>query len=192
MSKAPTSDALARLLDPVVAGSGLDLESVDVTPAGKRRLLRVVVDKDGGITLDDVAAVSTAVSAALDDGDVMGGTPYVLEVTSPGVDRPLTQPRHWRRAVGRLVTAVLAAGGEVIGRVTACDDAGVTVDAEGEGGRAYAWDDLVRGRVQVEFRRPGEAVALDADGDDGDTDSVNDSVNDTDNDTDDDSDEGEE
>ena len=187
MSKAPTSDALARLLDPVVAGSGLELESVDVTPAGRRRLLRVVVDKDGGISLDDVAAVSTAVSAALDDGDVMGGTPYVLEVTSPGVDRPLTQPRHWRRAVGRLVTAVLAAGGEVTGRVSACGDGGVTIGTEGEGGRTYAWDELVRGRVQVEFRRPDSRTGDDSDdSDDSDTD-------DSDSDTDDsDTDEGEE
>ena len=67
-----------------------------ITPAGKRRLLRVVVDRDGGLGLDTVAAVSTAVSAVLDERDPMGGSPYVLEVSSPGVDRPLTEPRHWR------------------------------------------------------------------------------------------------
>jgi ribosome maturation factor RimP len=153
MSKAPTPDVLARLLEPVVAGSGVDLEEVELTPAGKRRLVRVVVAKDGGISLDDVAAVASAVSSALDEGDVMGTMPYVLEVSSPGVDRPLTQPRHWRRATGRLVTAVLAGGGETTGRVRSCDDDGVTLDVDGTE-RTLAWGDVVRGRVQVEFRRP--------------------------------------
>ena len=93
-----TRAALLRLLEPVVAEAGFDLEDVLVTPAGKRRQVRVIVDGDGGVSLDDVAVVSQRVSAALDDSAAMGSGPYVLEVTSPGVDRPLTQPRHWRRA----------------------------------------------------------------------------------------------
>ena len=108
MAKASDRDSLMRLLDPVVTTQGLDLEDVVVTPAGRRRLLRVVVDRDGGLSLDAVAAVSTAVSAALDDSDAMGGAPYVLEVTSPGIDRPLTEPRHWRRNLTRLVTVATA------------------------------------------------------------------------------------
>ena len=107
----PTARTSCDCSTPVVAERGLDLEDVQVTPAGKRRLLRVVVDQDGGVGLDSVATVSTAVAAALDDSDVMGGSPYVLEVTSPGVDRPLTQPRHWRRARSRLVEATVAEDG---------------------------------------------------------------------------------
>src|SRR3954468_17179478 len=103
MGAASNRDALLRLLSPVVSDAGVDLEDVQVTPAGKRRLVRVVVDADGGWGLDRVASVSTAVSTALDDSDAMGGSPYVLEVTSPGVDRPLTAPRHWRRNRTRLV-----------------------------------------------------------------------------------------
>ena len=93
---------------PWSTAQGLDLEDVVVTPAGKRRLLRVVVDQDGGVDLDTVAGVSTAVSATLDESDAMGGAPYVLEVTSPGVDRPLTAPRHWRRNRDRLVKVATA------------------------------------------------------------------------------------
>jgi len=95
--------ALERLLEPVVRAAGLDLESVRVGSAGRRRLLRLVVDADGGVDLDNIALVSREASARLDDTGAMGEAPYTLEVSSPGVDRPLTQPRHWRRAVGRLV-----------------------------------------------------------------------------------------
>ena len=155
--------ALMQLLEPVVAGAGFDLEDVIVTPAGKRRQVRVIVDSDGGVSLDDIATVSHAISAALDDGDAMGSGPYVLEVTSPGVDRPLTQPRHWRRASGRLVRATLAGGGEVTGRVTAADDQAVVLGT-GDGERRIEYGELTRGLVQVEFNR------RDADEPDGDED----------------------
>ncbi len=173
MTKASTHDGLVRALAPVLARAGLDLEGVEVTPAGKRRLLRVVVDRDGGVSLDDVAAVSSAVSATLDSSAAMGGLPYVLEISSPGVDRPLIEPRHWRRARGRLVTASLTAGGEVTGRVASVGDAGVDLDTAGTL-RAYAWGELSRGRIQVEFNRQdtvghaggSDAEAADAEGSD--------------------------
>jgi ribosome maturation factor RimP len=146
-------EALLRLLAPVVERHGLDLEDVTVTPAGKRRMLRVVVDRDGGVGLDMVAEVSTAVSQTLDDSDAMGGAPYVLEVTSPGVDRPLTEPRHWRRARGRLVKATLHDGDVAAGRVAEVDDEAVTLDVDGVPTR-LAWAEVSAGRVQVEFNRP--------------------------------------
>ena len=149
-------DDLLRLLGPVVAGRGLDLEDVQVTPAGRRRLLRVVVDRDGGVPLDSVATVSTAVSAALDESDAMGGAPYVLEVTSPGVDRPLTEPRHWRRARSRLVSVPLAEGGSLTARVLDADDDGLLLDVDGAE-RRFAWTDVGSGRVQVEFNRRDDA-----------------------------------
>lgn len=150
-----TRAALMRLLEPVVAGAGFDLEDILVTPAGRRRQVRVIVDGDGGVSLDDVAEVSHEISVALDDSAAMGSAPYVLEVTSPGVDRPLTQPRHWRRATGRMVRATLADGGEVTGRVTAADDVAVTFDTGGRE-RRLGHDELTRGVVQVEFNRRGE------------------------------------
>ncbi|GAA0399574.1 hypothetical protein Acor_21960 [Acrocarpospora corrugata] len=142
-------DRLVELLSPVVTAEGLDLEDVTITPAGKRRLVRVVVDRDGGISLDDVSEVSRSVSEQLDATDLLGGNPYVLEVSSPGVDRPLTQPRHWRRAKGRLVKAELRDGAAAEGRILVADE--TAVEIEGAGRFEYA--DLVKGKVQVEFRR---------------------------------------
>ncbi|MCU1671240.1 MAG: uncharacterized protein JWP40_4167 [Blastococcus sp.] len=163
----PATSRLAGWIQPVVADAGYDLEELVVTPAGRRSVVRVVVDRDAGVTLDDIAEVSRAVSDALDSNDDgMGRTPYVLEVTSPGVDRPLTEPRHWRRNTGRLVTVPVGPAGsadEVTGRVTAVTDAGVelAVEVKGKPGakkrpptpRQVAWAQLGAGRVQVEFGR---------------------------------------
>jgi ribosome maturation factor RimP len=171
MGSVTPRDRLMELLEPVVRASGLDLEDVTVTPAGKRRLLRVIVDRDGGVSLDDVAEISRAVSAELDSGEAMGSAPYVLEVSSPGVDRPLTEPRHWRRAVKRLVKADLRDGTSAEGRITATDETGVELDVDGVPHR-IDYQDLARGRVQVEFRRLDETdddgEDAEDDGDDGD------------------------
>jgi ribosome maturation factor RimP len=142
---------LVALLEPVIVEAGYDLEELSVSQAGRRSLVRVVVDADGGITLDDIATVSRAASAALDDDDgFLGRSPYTLEVTSPGVDRPLTLPRHWSRNVGRLVK-VQVGEEHVAGRVTAADDNGVTFDAS----RLIPYGELGDGKVQVEFARKG-------------------------------------
>jgi ribosome maturation factor RimP len=161
MGSASPRDHLMKLLEPVVSAEGLDLEDVTVTQAGKRRLLRVIVDRDGGVSLDDVADVSQAVSTALDDDDVMGQAAYTLEVSSPGVDRPLTEPRHWRRAAKRLVKAEMRDGTVIEGRIVAADEGGVDLDVAGAA-RRLGFEDLTRGRVQVEFRRLD-----DVDGDEG-------------------------
>jgi len=162
---------LRAVLEPVVERAGAELEDLTEQRAGSRRLIRVVVDRDGGVSMDDVADVTRAVSEALDGYAPMGETAYVLEVTSPGIDRPLTEPRHWRRARSRLVKVVLKAGGEVVGRVTASDDDGVTLlldaasDAQGEQ-RTLAYGEIARARMQVEFNRAAESAddsALDED-----------------------------
>src|SRR3984885_3713760 len=114
--RSPDEGRIADVIRPVVAAAGMDLEAVRVTAAGRRRLLRVVVDSDLGVSLDDAAAISRKLSAALDTVAVMGDFPYTLEVSSPGVDRPLTEPRHWRRAAGRLVQVAVADAGVVSGR----------------------------------------------------------------------------
>ena len=151
------------LLEPVVSGAGYDLEDLTVSAAGKRSVVRVLVDKDGGITLDDVADVSRLVSDALDAADeqdpTLLGTSYVLEVSSPGVDRPLTAPRHWRRNVGRLVRIALRDGRTAQGRVSAADDDAVTLD----GTRVLPYAEVARGSVQVEFNRKDETGPHDED-----------------------------
>ena len=141
----------AELVDPLSA-LGFDVEAIEVTPAGKRRVLRVAVDKDGGVTLDDVAEATREVSRVLDDSDVMGVQPYTLEVTSPGVDRPLTQPRHWRRNAGRLVRVSCRDGSTVTGRIAGSDDEAASLDVDGTE-RRVAFADVAKAKVQVEFNR---------------------------------------
>ncbi len=160
---APGSSDTARLtalIEPVLHALDMDLEAVKVGTAGRRRVLRIVVDADGGVDLDDIAEVSREVSAKLDASDAMGDAPYTLEVTSPGVDRPLTQPRHWRRAIGRLVIVAVngeeAAGqAEPPARIVDADQQGVTLETDGAT-RTIRYGDLGPGRVQVEFGRESE------------------------------------
>jgi ribosome maturation factor RimP len=151
-------DDLHARLEPLVAGLGFDLEELRVTRVGRRTLVKVVVDADGGLELDDVAEVSRAVDAHLDADDPFSG-PFVLEVSSPGVDRPLTEPRHWRRNVGRLVEVkvdVTRDAAPLTARIISADDSGVTFDAAGASVTA-GYAQLGPGRVQIEFNRPASA-----------------------------------
>jgi len=154
---------IADVIGPVIAAAGMDLESVRVSAAGRRRLLRVVVDSDRGVSLDDAAAISRKLSAALDAAPVMGDFPYTLEVSSPGVDRPLTDPRHWRRAVGRLVQVTAADAGPISGRVLAADADGVTLDVAGDH-RRFGYAALGAGAIQVEFGHPQTELGATGDG----------------------------
>lgn len=147
------TDRLTGLLAAPIEALGLDLEAVDLSRAGKRSVLRVAVDKDGGVDLDDIAAATGEVSRVLDDSDAMGTGSYTLEVSSPGVDRPLTLPRHWRRNTGRLVKANLADGDEVTGRIVGTDDDGADIDVDGTV-RRVAFGDVGKARIQIEFKRP--------------------------------------
>jgi ribosome maturation factor RimP len=147
-----TKEQLVEELTRPLHDAGYDLEAVEVTPAGRRRLVRVAVDKDGGVTMDEIAETTKTVSRLLDESDVMGEQPYTLEVTSPGVDRPLTLPRHWRRNRGRLVRAQLTDGREVTGRVKETSEERVELDTD-EGARTVQLADVATARVQVEFNR---------------------------------------
>ena len=156
---AVNAEAIARAVASVVAEAGLDLEDVVVHPAGRRTLVRVVVDVDGGLSLDAVAAVSGPVSDAIDASGLVGETGYTLEVTSPGVDRPLTEPRHWRRARSRLVEVSLATGDTFTARLTGSDEETAKF---AEVGRTVALADVARAQVQVEFNaRPSAGLPAD-------------------------------
>lgn len=144
----------AELVDPLRA-LDLDVEAVEITPAGNRRILRVAVDKDGGVTLDEVAEATREVNRVLDDSDVMGEQPYTLEVTSRGVDRPLTLPRHWRRNASRLVKVTFTDGSSATGRILESDDEAVTIEVSGRK-RTVAYTEVGKALVQVEFNRRAE------------------------------------
>jgi len=146
------TDRLAAALAPSIEALGLDLEAVEVTRAGKHSMLRVAVDKDGGVDMDDIADATRAVSAVLDESDLMGNTPYTLEVSSPGVDRPLTLPRHWRRNAGRLVKVTFTGEAEAVeGRIAASDDEGATLSVAGDEVRV-AYADMKKAKIQIEFK----------------------------------------
>jgi ribosome maturation factor RimP len=137
---------------------GLDVEAVEVTPAGNRRVLRIAVDGDDGVSLDTIADATRVVSDTLDESDVMGERPYTLEVTSRGVERPLTLPRHWRRNVDRLVAVTFIDGvepGSVTGRITSAGHESAVLDVEGDA-REVAYADVARAQVQIEFNRRTE------------------------------------
>lgn len=140
---------LADLIEPVISAAGLELESVRIGRAGRRSLLRVVVDGEHGVSLDDIAVVSRAVATEVDAADAMGPGSYTLEVSSPGVDRPLTEPRHWRRAAGRLVRVQVQAEA-IEGRVIEAGPSGVLIEVDGER-REFGYAELGPGQVQVEF-----------------------------------------
>ena len=148
----PDSSRISGALRDPLSVLGLDLEAVELTPAGKKRVLRVAVDKDGGVTLDDIAEATRAVSRELDGEDLMGEQAYTLEVTSRGVDRPLTEPRHWRRNHDRLVRATLRDGTQLTGRVRESDESGVTLDVSGTA-RRLEFDAVLKALVQIEFNR---------------------------------------
>lgn len=147
--------ALARVIEPILGEFSLELDALDVTPVGKRAVLRVTVDGDGpegkGPLLDDIAAASRAVSAALDESDAVGNAPYTLEMSSRGVSKPLTQLKHFRRNSGRLVKLWIGEA-EIVGRIIGAEDDAVALDVQGEVTK-YPLDDITKAVIQVEMNR---------------------------------------
>ncbi|MFD3718201.1 ribosome maturation factor RimP [Streptomyces sp. NPDC058674] len=157
------SDRLRALLEPLVAAKSLDLEDIELSKAGKRRMLRIIVDSDEGVELDACAELSREISDQLDESDAMGDDEYVLEVSSPGADRPLTEHRHYVRAIGRLVKFQLSGegekgAGELVARILDVDDEGLDLEVPGVKGRKatarrIAFTDIAKARVEIEFNR---------------------------------------
>lgn len=152
------SERLRGLLEPLVHAKDLDLEEIEVSRAGRRGLLRVIVDSDEGVELDACAELSRVISEKLDETDAMGEGEYVLEVSSPGADRPLTETRHYVRATGRLVKLQLNEGGELVTRIIAVDEDGLDTEVPGVKGRKATarrveFAEIAKARVEIEFNR---------------------------------------
>ncbi|MEU5438966.1 ribosome maturation factor RimP [Streptomyces sp. NPDC020719] len=152
------SERLRGLLEPLVSAKDLDLEEIELSRAGRRRMLRIVVDSDEGVELDTCAELSRAVSDALDESDVMGDEEYVLEVTSPGAERPLSELRHYVRATGRLARLTLTEGGDLVARILGADEEGLDLEVPGVKGRKattrrLAFSEIAKARVEIEFNR---------------------------------------
>lgn len=154
---------LMSLLSLMLTRFGLELDSLDSVPAGKRRLLRVIVDGDGpqgrGPSLDDIAEATKEISVALDEADFLGDQAYTLEVSSRGTSRPLTQPRHWRRNRGRLVKVTLTGGDTLTGRIANTDQETVTLQIVTDPKRGttseqtFSFDGIAKALIQVELNR---------------------------------------
>lgn len=160
---------LVEVIEPVLAGHELELDKLEIIPAGKRTVLRITVDGDGpegrGPLIDDIADASRELSEALDASDATGAGAYTLEVSSRGVNRPLTLPRHWRRNRDRLVKVTTTDGETFVARIVGSDDAGVDLVIEpddprpGKGKaveRRCEYTDISKARVQVEMKRQDE------------------------------------
>lgn len=152
---------LRGIVAPIVARAGYDLEEIVVRPAGRRRLVRVIVDRDGGVDLADAADLSRELSAALDTDDdhLFAGAAYTLEVTSPGTDRPLTAPRHFRRNIGRLLRIDVDEEHTITGRLAGADDERITVltGTDGLAARTLPLATITRAMIEVEFSPPSTA-----------------------------------
>ena len=152
MGSSTTDGPLQELLAPVVAASGLELDSVTRTRSDAMPLLRVVAEAPigaDGIDSDTLADVSRAVSKALDAADPIDGE-YLLEVSTPGAERELTKVGHWMRQIGRLVRIKLRAGGYVSGRVIDASETSATIDVDGEA-TTIDYQDMRKARSRVDF-----------------------------------------
>jgi len=144
---------LTELLNPAVTRAGFVLEEVTVTPVGKRRLISVVVDcENRNPSLDEVTVVSKEVSAILDTYSQLGEMPFTLEVTTPGIDRPLTELRHWKKNVGRLVKITPHMGEKYVSRIKEVLAREVILENKGKE-VTVAFSDISRAQIEVEFNR---------------------------------------
>ncbi len=150
--------SIEQALTPVVIDAGFFLEEVTLTTAGNRRLVTCIVDGEKSLNMDEVTLISREISNLLEDAPFMGETPFTLEVTSPGVDRPLTLPRHWRKNVTRLVRITQTNGEVVTGRITSSDENAVTLAIEGKVSKevVVVFADVKKAIVEIEFNRKGD------------------------------------
>ena len=153
------SDKITELVQPAVEQAGFFLEDVHVVSPGKHRIVTCIVDGQTPLNLDQVTSVSRDISELLDSADFMDDTAFTLEVTSPGVDRPLTLPRHWQKNLNRLVKVVKVDGSVVNGRITTIEDSNVVLLEEIKGKtkeHALSLNDVKRATVEIEFNRKGD------------------------------------
>ncbi|MEY3165881.1 MAG: hypothetical protein RLZZ291_398 [Actinomycetota bacterium] len=144
---------LTELLGPVITRAGFVLEEITVTPIGKRRLVAVVIDReDANPSLDEVTVVSKEVSAILDNYSQMGEMPFTLEVTTPGIDKPLALPRHWKKNIGRLVKITPKQGEKYVARIQGFADNQITLELKNQN-LIVSLSDIAKAQIEVEFNR---------------------------------------
>ena len=144
-------EEIIAVITPALAALGFYLEDVTITSAGRRSMLTVIVDGDTHLSLDQVTAATKGISEIIEGIQSLGQTPFTLEVTSPGLDRPLTKPRHWRKNVDRLVKVILLDGSEIKGRVKDASETTTTIDEQ-----VINFTDIKRATLEIEFKQVGK------------------------------------
>jgi ribosome maturation factor RimP len=150
------TDQISQLVTPAVEAQGFFLEEVQLVSPGKHRIVTCIVDGETSLNMDQVTGVSRAISELLDEAAFMGDAPFTLEVTSPGVDRPLTQPQHFRKNVDRLLKIVKIDGDVVTGRICSSSDLDVTltvVEKKETKEVSVKLSEIKRATVEIEFNR---------------------------------------
>ena len=140
-------EEISAVITPALTSLGFYLEDLNITSAGKRSLLTVIVDADRHLSLDEVTVATKAISEIVENIPALGSTPFTLEVTSPGIDRPLTKPRHWRKNINRLVKIVLLDGSQKTGRIKQAGESAATIDES-----VINYLDIKRATLEVEFK----------------------------------------
>ncbi len=141
-------EQVLAVITPAIESLGFYVEDITITSAGKRSMLTVIVDGDTHLSLDQVTVATKAISEIVENLPTLGNNPFTLEVTSPGLDRPLTKPRHWRKNQDRLIKIVLTDGKEIKGRIKDSNETSVTVNDQ-----TINFADIKRATLEVEFKK---------------------------------------
>ena len=144
-------EEISAVITPALAKLEFYLEDITITSAGKRSMLTVIVDADNHLSLDQVTVATKAIGELVEGIQSLGDTPFTLEVTSPGIDRPLTKPRHWRKNIDRLIKVILLDGKEVKGRIKDASELSATVDQQ-----VILFTDIKRAILEIEFKQVGK------------------------------------
>ena len=141
-------EQVAAAITPAIESLGFFVEDIAITSAGKRSMLTVIVDGDTHLSLDQVTVATKAISEIVENLPTLGNNPFTLEVTSPGLDRPLTKPRHWQKNKDRLIKIILNDGKEILGRIKDSTQSAVTVDEQ-----VINFADIKRATLEIEFKQ---------------------------------------
>jgi ribosome maturation factor RimP len=138
---------ISAAITPALEALGFYLEDVTIISAGRRSMLTVIVDGDTHLSLDQVTSATKAIGEIVESVQSLGETPFTLEVTSPGLDRPLTKVRHWQKNINRLVKVVLLDGSEIKGRIKDVNEVSARVDEKN-----INYSDIKRATLEIEFK----------------------------------------
>ena len=143
----PLNEDISAAIRPIIEASGNYLEELTITSAGKVKILTVIVDSDSHLNLDQITAVTKEISEVIEALEEVGDSAFTLEVTSPGIDRPLTKPRHWRKNFDRLVKITMTSGQDIQGRIGKATETTVSI-----GDQKVSFEDIKRAVLEIEFK----------------------------------------